>query len=101
MKDRMPHVRREGDADKWYIGDTYFGSIGGNVISRSKGKLLGRIAYTDYDQWGARICRQLHARFEVSLRSGRAPARECRRAMMYRLSRNAMFKVSSFRRKFC
>lgn len=50
MKDKMPHVRREGDADKWYIGDTYFGSIGGNVISKSKDKLLGRIAFTNYDQ---------------------------------------------------
>lgn len=50
MKDKMPHVRREGDADKWYIGDKYFGSIGGNVIAKDKNKLLGRIAFTNYDQ---------------------------------------------------
>ncbi len=50
LKAKMPHVRREGEFDKWYIGDKYFGSIGGNVIAKDKNKLLGRIAFTNYDQ---------------------------------------------------
>ena len=38
MKDKMPHVRRIDDADRWFVGDKDFGSIGGNVI----GKEIGR-----------------------------------------------------------
>ena len=50
MKDRLPHVKRIGDADRWFIGDKDFGSIGGNVIAKDRNKLLGRIAFTNYDQ---------------------------------------------------
>ncbi len=50
MKDKMPHVRRIGNADKWFIGDKDFGSIGGNVIAKDKNKLLGKLAFENYDQ---------------------------------------------------
>ena len=50
MKDKMPHVRRIAGADKWFVGDKDFGSLGGNVIARDKNKLLGRLAFENYDQ---------------------------------------------------
>jgi uncharacterized protein len=50
LKDRMPHVRRIDDADRWFIGDTDFGSIGGNVIDKDHNKLLGKIAFRNYDE---------------------------------------------------
>jgi predicted TIM-barrel fold metal-dependent hydrolase len=50
MKDRLPRVVRVNGADRWFIGDRDFGSIGGNVISKGRDKLLGKLAYTTYDQ---------------------------------------------------
>jgi predicted TIM-barrel fold metal-dependent hydrolase len=50
MKDKMPHVRRVGEADKWFIGDKDFGSLGGNVIAKDHNKLLGKLAFQRYDQ---------------------------------------------------
>jgi uncharacterized protein len=50
MKDKMPHVRRVDGADGWYVGDRYFGSLGGNVIARNKNKLLGKLAFQTYDE---------------------------------------------------
>jgi predicted TIM-barrel fold metal-dependent hydrolase len=50
MKDKMPHVKRIDNADRWFVGDKDFGSIGGNVIARDKNKLLGRLAFQNYDQ---------------------------------------------------
>ena len=46
----MPHVRRIDGADQWFVGDKHFGSIGGNVIAKDKNKLLGRLAFQNYDQ---------------------------------------------------
>src|SRR6185436_509834 len=39
-----------GDADRWFVGDRDFGSIGGNVIGKDHNKLLGRLAFRNYDQ---------------------------------------------------
>jgi predicted TIM-barrel fold metal-dependent hydrolase len=50
MKDKMPHVKRVDGADKWFVGDKYFGSLGGNVIARDKNKLLGKLSFQTYDQ---------------------------------------------------
>ncbi len=50
MKDKMPHVRRIDGADRWFVGDRNFGSIGGNVIAKDHNKLLGRLAFRNYDQ---------------------------------------------------
>lgn len=50
LKDKMPHVRRIDDADRWFVGDKDFGSLGGNVISRDGNKLLGKLAFRNYDQ---------------------------------------------------
>ncbi len=50
LKDKMPHVRRHNDADRWFVGDKDFGSIGGNVIGKDHNKLLGRLAFRNYDQ---------------------------------------------------
>jgi len=50
LKDKMPHVKRIDGADRWFVGDKDFGSIGGNVIARDKNKLLGRLAFQNYDQ---------------------------------------------------
>jgi len=50
MKDKMPHVKRVGDDDMWYVGDKFFGSLGGNVIARDKNKLLGKLSYSTYDE---------------------------------------------------
>ncbi|MDE2405725.1 MAG: amidohydrolase family protein [Sphingomonadales bacterium] len=50
MKDRMPHVERHGDVDKWVCMGRDFGSMGGNVIDRDGNKLLGRLAFQNYDQ---------------------------------------------------
>ena len=50
MKDKMPHVRRINGADQWFVGDKHFGSIGGNVIAKDHNKLLGRLAFQNYDQ---------------------------------------------------
>ncbi|MFT4025206.1 MAG: amidohydrolase family protein [Novosphingobium sp.] len=50
MKDKMPHVRQIDGKDGWYVGDKYFGSLGGNVIRRDRNKLLGRLSFQTYDQ---------------------------------------------------
>jgi predicted TIM-barrel fold metal-dependent hydrolase len=50
LKDKMPHVKRIDGADQWFIGDKYFGSLGGNVIAKDRNKLLGRLAYRTYDE---------------------------------------------------
>jgi uncharacterized protein len=50
MKDKMPHVKRIDGADRWYVGDRNFGSIGGNVIAKDHNKLLGRLAFRNYDE---------------------------------------------------
>jgi predicted TIM-barrel fold metal-dependent hydrolase len=50
MKDKMPHVKRIDGADHWFVGDKAFGSIGGNVIAKDHNKLLGRLAFRNYDQ---------------------------------------------------
>jgi uncharacterized protein len=49
LKGKMPRVVRVNGADKWFIGDKDFGSLGGNVISKGRNKLLGKLAYTTYD----------------------------------------------------
>src|SRR6266699_3857320 len=50
LKDKMPHVKRIDGADRWFVGDKDFGSIGGNVIDKDHNKLLGRLAFRNYDQ---------------------------------------------------
>ena len=50
MKDKVPRVVRVGEADRWFVGDRDFGSIGGNVIAKDRNKLLGKLAFTTYDQ---------------------------------------------------
>jgi predicted TIM-barrel fold metal-dependent hydrolase len=50
LKDKMPYVKRINGADQWFVGDKNFGSIGGNVIAKDRNKLLGRIAFQNYDQ---------------------------------------------------
>ncbi|MFT3966206.1 MAG: amidohydrolase family protein [Sphingobium sp.] len=50
MKDKMPHVKRVNGADRWFVGDRDFGSIGGNVIGKDHNKLLGKLAYQTYDE---------------------------------------------------
>jgi predicted TIM-barrel fold metal-dependent hydrolase len=50
MKDKMPHVKRINGADHWFVGDKNFGSMGGNVIAKDRNKLLGRLAFQNYDQ---------------------------------------------------
>ena len=50
LKHKMPHVRRIDGADRWFVGDKDFGSIGGNVIAKDHNKLLGRLAFQNYDQ---------------------------------------------------
>ena len=50
MKNKLPRVVRVGEADRWFVGDKDFGSIGGNVIAKDRNKLLGKLAFTTYDQ---------------------------------------------------
>jgi uncharacterized protein len=50
MMDKMPRVERIDNADQWFVGDRHFGSIGGNVIAKDRNKLLGRLAFQNYDQ---------------------------------------------------
>jgi uncharacterized protein len=50
MKNKMPRVERIDNADQWFVGDRHFGSIGGNVIAKDRNKLLGRLAFQNYDQ---------------------------------------------------
>jgi predicted TIM-barrel fold metal-dependent hydrolase len=50
LKDKMPHVKRIDGADRWFVGDKDFGSLGGNVIDKDHNKLLGRLAFQNYDQ---------------------------------------------------
>jgi uncharacterized protein len=50
MKARLPRVVRVKGADRWFIGDKDFGSIGGNVIRKDRNKLLGKLAFTTYDE---------------------------------------------------
>ncbi|HEX4377898.1 MAG TPA: amidohydrolase family protein [Steroidobacteraceae bacterium] len=50
LKDKLPHVKRVDGADRWFVGDKDFGSLGGNVISKDHNKLLGRLAFTRYDE---------------------------------------------------
>src|SRR3974377_1341917 len=44
MKDRLPRVVRVGEADRWFVGDKDFGSIGGNVCGQGRTKILGKNA---------------------------------------------------------
>jgi uncharacterized protein len=53
LRHKMPHVRRIDGCDRWFIGDKDFGSLGGNVIARDHNKLLGRLAFQNYDQINA------------------------------------------------
>jgi uncharacterized protein len=53
LRDKMPHVKRIDGADRWFVGDRDFGSIGGNVIAPDHNKLLGRLAFQNYDQINA------------------------------------------------
>jgi len=51
MKDKLPRVVRSDDGmDRWMIGDKDFGGLGGNVIAKDHNKLLGRLAYRNYDE---------------------------------------------------
>lgn len=50
LRDKMPHVRRIDGVDRWFVGDRDFGTLGGNVIDRDHNKLLGRLAFQNYDQ---------------------------------------------------
>jgi len=50
MKDKLPRVVRVNGADRWFIGEKDFGSIGGNVIGKTRNKLLGKLAFTTYDE---------------------------------------------------
>jgi hypothetical protein len=50
MREKMPHVRRVNGADQWYVGDKFFGSLGGNVIAADHNKLLGKLAFQTYEQ---------------------------------------------------
>ncbi len=50
MKDKLPRVVRIDGADRWFIGDKDFGSLGGNVIGKDRNKLLGKLAYRTYDE---------------------------------------------------
>ncbi len=50
LKDKMPHVERIGEADKWVCMGRDFGSLGGNVIDKNKNKLLGKLAFRRYEQ---------------------------------------------------
>jgi predicted TIM-barrel fold metal-dependent hydrolase len=46
----MPRIQRVDGIDYWFVGEKNFGSIGGNVIGADHNKLLGRLAYQNYDQ---------------------------------------------------
>lgn len=51
MKDKMPHVKRDGDGvDRWFIGDRNCGTLGGNVIRKDNNKLLGRLAFPTLEE---------------------------------------------------
>jgi predicted TIM-barrel fold metal-dependent hydrolase len=50
LKAKMPYVKRIDGADRWFVGDRDFGSIGGNVVAADHNKLLGRLAFQNYDQ---------------------------------------------------
>ena len=50
MRGKMPHVRRVDNIDRWFVGEKDFGSIGGNVIAKDKNKLLGRLAFQNFDE---------------------------------------------------
>jgi predicted TIM-barrel fold metal-dependent hydrolase len=50
MLDKMPHVERIDGTDKWVCMGRDFGSMGGNVIAKDKNKVLGRLAFQNYDQ---------------------------------------------------
>jgi predicted TIM-barrel fold metal-dependent hydrolase len=50
LKGKLPRVERIDDIDYWMVGDRNFGSLGGNVIGKDNNKLLGRLAYQNYDQ---------------------------------------------------
>src|SRR5262245_20950807 len=50
LKSKLPRVVRVDGADRWFIGDKDFGSIGGNVIAKNRNKLLGKLAFTTYDE---------------------------------------------------
>jgi uncharacterized protein len=50
LRDKMPHVERVDGVDSWVCMGRNFGSLGGNVIGKDKNKLLGRLAYQNYDQ---------------------------------------------------
>lgn len=50
LRDKLPRVKRVNGADRWFVGDRDFGSIGGNVIGKDHNKLLGRLAFQTYDE---------------------------------------------------
>ena len=50
LKHKMPYVKRIDGADRWFVGERNFGGIGGNVIAKDRNKLLGRLAFQNYDQ---------------------------------------------------
>jgi uncharacterized protein len=51
LKDKVPYVKRDADgADRWFVGDRNFGTMGGNVIRADNNKLLGRLAFPKLEE---------------------------------------------------
>jgi predicted TIM-barrel fold metal-dependent hydrolase len=49
-REKVPQVRRIDGADRWFVGDRDFGTLGGNVIRADHNKLLGRLAFPTIDE---------------------------------------------------
>ena len=49
LKDKMPRIVEKDGVVHWYVGDKDFGSYGGNVISKERDKLLGRLTFQNYE----------------------------------------------------
>lgn len=50
MKDRAPHVKREGAMDYWFIGDKLISPAGACVIEKNRDKRLGRLSIPRMDE---------------------------------------------------
>lgn len=50
LKGKMPRVEMVNGAVRWFVGDKDFGSYGGNVVSKDRNKLLGKLSFTNYDE---------------------------------------------------
>jgi uncharacterized protein len=49
MKERVPHLKRVGEEDRWFLGDTDMGMMGATVVTKELTKIHDRVSLERWD----------------------------------------------------